>query len=218
MFRRTVQGLSARVPPPADAVLYGPRGNGKTSLLAWLAAEAKAVRGVDALYLDPSEIPDTTTLAARLTRRSFRRPFAPAEATVRGVTSQRFPGEGPRLLRETLERRVRRRGLVLLFDEAHTLPPEVGRSLLTVSQQVRFRGLRFLLVLAGTPDSRPARRNRRHLLESERNPPHRAPRRRSRRASDSRAACRRRDHDSGRCARSRSGRMPRVPLLPPTLG
>lgn len=154
MFRRTVQGLSARVPPPADAVLYGPRGNGKTSLLAWLAAEAKAVRGVDALLLDPSEIPDTAALAARLARRPFRRPFAPAEATVRGVTSQRSPGEGPRLLRETLERRVRRRGLVLLFDEAHTLPPEVGRSLLAVSQQVRSRGLRFLLVLAGTPDLR----------------------------------------------------------------
>lgn len=154
MFRRTVQGLSARVPPPADAVLYGPRGNGKTSLLAWLAAEAKAVRGVDALVLDPSEIPDTAALAARLARRPFRRPFAPAEATVRGVTSQRSPGEGPRLLRETLERRVRRRGSILLFDEAHTLPPEVGRSLLTVSQQVRSRGLRFLLVLAGTPDLR----------------------------------------------------------------
>lgn len=152
MFRRTVQGLSVRVPPPADAVLYGPRGNGKTSLLAWLASEAKTVRGVDALCLDPSEIPDTATLAARLTRRRFRWPFAPVEATVRGVTSQRSPDEGPRLLGETLERRVRRRGLILLFDEAHTLPPEVGRSLLTVSQRVRLHGLRFLLVLAGTPD------------------------------------------------------------------
>ena len=149
MLRRSLDDLSVRVAPPADTILYGPRGNGKTSLLGWVAAEAKAVRGVDALLMDPSEIPDTATLAARLTRRPFRRPFAPAEATVRGVTD-----EGPQLLRKTLERRLRRRGLILLLDEAHTLTLSVARTLLTVSQQVRSRRLRFLLVLAGTPDLR----------------------------------------------------------------
>ena len=154
MLRRSLEDLSARVAPPADTILYGPRGNGKTTLLGWVATEAKAVRGVDALLMDPSEIPDTATLAARLTRRPFRRPFASAEATVRGVSRRRLPDDGPRPLGETLERRLRRRGLILLLDEAHTLPPEVGRTLLTVSQQVRFRGLRFLLVLAGTPDLR----------------------------------------------------------------
>ena len=56
-----------------------------------------------------------------------------------------------------LRKRVSKRPLVLLLDEAHTLERESGRLLLNASQQVG-RRFPFLLVLAGTPDL-PARLN-----------------------------------------------------------
>ena len=48
---------------------------------------------------------------------------------------------------------MKKRPLVLLLDEAHTLDQEVGCALLNASQQVG-KELPFLLVLAGTPELR----------------------------------------------------------------
>lgn len=52
-----------------------------------------------------------------------------------------------------LRSRVRKKGFVLLLDEAHTLDREPGRDLLNASQHLADE-LPFLLVLAGTPDLR----------------------------------------------------------------
>ena len=51
---------------------------------------------------------------------------------------------------EVLAARTRKKPLVLLLDEAHTLDAEVGYALLNASQKIG-RDLPFLLVLAGTP-------------------------------------------------------------------
>ena len=151
-FRRLLAGLSKGRAADADVVLYGPRGNGKTALLGWLEAEAKTCRGLAVVSLTPPEIGDVPTLAARLLRPSAWRRLAPAEGSFRGVT-WRSPEERSRSLTEALRSRVRRRGMIVLVDEAHGLDPEVGGALLNASQQVRRDGP-FLLVLAGTPDLR----------------------------------------------------------------
>ena len=52
-----------------------------------------------------------------------------------------------------LEARARRKPLVLLLDEAHTLDERVGCAFLNASQKIG-RDLPFLLVLAGTPGLR----------------------------------------------------------------
>lgn len=152
LFRRLLAGLSKGRAADGEVVLYGPRGNGKTALLGWLEAEAQTCRGLEVVSLTPPEFRDVPTLAARLLRRPLWRRLAPAEGSFRGVT-WRSPEERSRSLTEALRSRVRRRGMIVLVDEAHGLDPEVGGALLNASQQVRRDGP-FLLVLAGTPDLR----------------------------------------------------------------
>lgn len=124
---------------PADAVLSGPRGNGKTVLLRWLEQTAEQ-RGIDALWLTPDEIPDLDRLAnvlalpgalQRLGRklRGIGLFSRKAELDTTPVPEER--------LDEALVKRCRQAPLVVLLDEAHTLDTEVGRALLNTSQKVR---------------------------------------------------------------------------------
>ena len=139
--------------PPSEIVLYGPRGNGKTALLAWIEQEVSSVAGVDALKITPSEFDTGMEIAEILLPESWWDTARPAESTVRGVTGR--PGENapaPRV-RSVLETRSAKRPLILLLDEAHTLDPRVGQELLNAAQSVG-RTHPFLLVLAGTPNLR----------------------------------------------------------------
>ena len=152
LFRGLLAALSKRVAPDSDVILYGPRGNGKTALLKWVATEAEPLRRIDVVWLNPSEISDSRVLITRLAPRPFWRRLTPTEASVRGFIWRSRP-ERPLALTEVLARRLRRRALVVLIDEAHTLDTEVGHNLLNASQQARVGdSLPFLLVLAGTPD------------------------------------------------------------------
>ena len=153
LFSSLLAVLDRGEPPPSEVVLYGPRGNGKTALLAWMEEEASTVPGVDALKITPSEFDTRTEFAEILLPESWWETARPAEFTVRGVTWR--PGENapaPRV-RSVLEARSAKRPLMLLLDEAHTLDPRVGRELLNAAQSVG-RTLPFLLVLAGTPNLR----------------------------------------------------------------
>lgn len=146
LFRRRLDELRRGIPPPAEIVLYGPRGNGKTALLFWLEELAKERRGVEVIGLAPSFFDGPTDLAREIQPRSrwrvlvpkrifFRRPEAPASQS----------------LEEALTKRVSKKPLILLLDEAHRLDADTCRLLLDASQKVGRRSP-FLLVLAGTPD------------------------------------------------------------------
>ncbi len=138
--------------PPNEVLLYGPRGNGKTVLLLWLEEQARSHPGIDVVRLFPSILPDASRLADALRGGSWLERLTGAEAGWRGLTL-RFAGRGPGSLDEVLRRRVRRRPLLAVVDEAHMLDIEVGRTLLNVSQFVG-RTMPFQLVLAGTPHLR----------------------------------------------------------------
>ena len=151
-FRALLGALAHGVPPPAEVVLHGPRGNGKTALLAWLEDAAAAFPEIDVVFTDPSEISTRTDLAERLLSESWRRRLSPDEISLSGLTWR--PGKGPPpSSREVLSVRAGRKPLLLLLDEAHTLTPQVGNTLLNASQSVR-RRMPLLLVLAGTPGLR----------------------------------------------------------------
>lgn len=137
VFRRLLTDLEERRPPPREVVLYGPRGNGKTTLLAWVEREAAPGSRVEVLRVTPSEFHDSEDLANLLRPRRWWRRVA----------------LDSRQLKEVVRRRVERKPLALLVDEAHTLDKKAGRALLNCSQQVGAE-LPFLLVLAGTPDLR----------------------------------------------------------------
>ena len=139
-------------PPPREIVFHGPRGNGKTALLAWFQKEVTASHAVDTIRLVPAAIRTETKLVERLLPSSWWQRLAPGETSIYGITWR--PGEDrPPPLDEALAARSAKKPLVLLLDETHTLAPEVGSALLNASQQVG-RKLPFLLVLAGTPELR----------------------------------------------------------------
>ncbi len=50
-----------------------------------------------------------------------------------------------------IERRARRKPVLVTIDEAHTLPLKLGRALLSAGQRWQYSGLPAMLLLAGTP-------------------------------------------------------------------
>ena len=152
-FRTRITAMAEGVPPPNEVILYGPRGNGKTVLLVWLQHEIARFRSLEAIRMTPSEIATRGQLAERLLPEAWWTGLTPEEVSVAGMAWR--PGDKRRVPRapDILAARARRKPLVLLLDEAHTLAPEVGQSLLNASQIVGSE-LPFLLVLAGTPDLR----------------------------------------------------------------
>lgn len=151
--------------PPREAVLYGPRGNGKTVLLETFRRQCEA-RGADTLDLTPAQLRDVTDLASRLLYDDsaigkFLTSVTPSGLSIDlqaigarwdSMTVTEQDNAKRRHLVGLLIERCRKRPLVVALDEAHTLDVEAGQTLLNASQQVRKQGAAFLLVLAGTPN------------------------------------------------------------------
>ena len=137
---------------PRDAVLSGPRGNGKTVLLRWFECEAEAAGKVDVVWRTPSDLPSLDALATALVPPTRFRPLLPDTLSVSiGIGRLGWElGGNPGTLTELLTLRCAHRPLVILLDEAHTLDETVGRALLNAGQSVA-AAAPFLLVLAGTP-------------------------------------------------------------------
>ena len=149
--------------PPRDVVLFGPRGNGKTVLLGAIEAECAAGKKADVIALTPSQVKTEADLAALLLydEPGLMERLKPDSGGVNvGIFNIRWDKlnrpeqdqHARRHLVSMLRVRCGQRPLVVTLDEAHTLDPDVGRTLLNASQLARGQGARFLLVLAGTPD------------------------------------------------------------------
>ena len=139
--------------PPHDVALMGPRGNGKTVLLNWFARACRDAAGpVDVVRLSPSLTRTHQALADALAPASFIRNVLLRKVGVAGVGEAEWsaPDRSAQDLTGRLTARCRRKPVVVLVDEAHTLAEDAGRLLLNVSQEVRANAP-FLLVLAGTP-------------------------------------------------------------------
>ena len=138
---------------PRDAVLSGPRGNGKTVLLRWFQKDIESDKsGAEVIALTPDEFSSVDGLATALAPpRRFASLVPDSLSLSIGVGRLGWElGEAPGSLTALLTARCRERPLVLLLDEAHTLDPDIGRTLLNASQRVAAEAP-FLLVLAGTP-------------------------------------------------------------------
>lgn len=183
-LRGLLRRLLAGQPPSRDAVLYGPRGNGKTVLLGAFETECRAA-GTVVLALNASQVKTVDALARQLLQsnavspgkeaanplagqiqsagRAVQREFptmavGTASAGVPGIGAVTWEQMSREQLDANLERlvtdRCRHKPLVVTLDEAHTLELEAGHRLLNLSQQLRKNGAPFLLALAGTPDLR----------------------------------------------------------------
>ena len=152
LFRALLTRMEDRARLPAEVILYGPRGNGKTVLLRWLEDEAASRRGIETVVLLPSSIPNEGRLAERLLPRSWWDRLTPEQVALAGFSWRPGrSGASPPPPEDVLTARARKAPLLVVMDEAHTLDIGVGRALLNASQLVRARHP-FLLVLAGTPN------------------------------------------------------------------
>ena len=144
--------LHAGNAPPHDVALMGPRGNGKTVLINWFADACGDIGRVDVARLSPSRIRTQQALAEALLPVSLVRKILPRKLGVTGVGQAEWdaPERSAQDLTERLTARCRKRPVVVLVDEAHTLSRDVGQLLLNLSQEVRANAP-LLLVLAGTP-------------------------------------------------------------------
>ncbi len=141
---------------PSDIILYGPRGYGKTVLLQWLEDYCMECHGYTVLPILPSDsmalkdqlMEELGTAQAQVTTEGS----GSLDAKVVKVGGKRSVVQssqaGP--LSSFLIKKANENPLVLLVDEAHTMPVTWGRELLNASQRVRQKAP-FLLVLAGTP-------------------------------------------------------------------
>lgn len=154
LLTRLLADLSACKAPPHNVALTGPRGNGKTVLLRWFERACRDADDVDVELISPSRIHDGQSLADLLlpptgiARLLPRRVVVPAPGGAKAEWS--LSPTSQRNLTERLIVRCRKKPLVVLLDEAHTLDLDVGRLLLNTSQHVRANAP-FLLILAGTP-------------------------------------------------------------------
>ena len=138
---------------PCGAILSGPRGNGKTALLRWFHREIDARDApCDVVWTTPSEVGDLDQVATSLvppSRFKALRPDPLSFSVGIGRLGWQLGGHG-RSLTLLLAARCKRRPLVLLLDEAHTLPLTAGQALLNASQAVSAEAP-FLMAMAGTP-------------------------------------------------------------------
>ncbi len=139
--------------PGTGAVLYGPRGNGKTALLLWAVREARE-QGVRVVRMPASSEGLGEGLRVELS-------LLPSWGTgfLRRFRGLKVPGFGIRMnapedgaLLRMLARTARRRPLLVALDEAHKMDPGPGRDLLNAVQHVQGEGRPVMLALAGTPD------------------------------------------------------------------
>ena len=152
LLKQCLADLAGGRSPPHDVVLVGPRGNGKTALLNWFEGVCRRTR-VDVVRSTPSVIRTEPALALALLPAAGWKRILPARWGVAGVGKAEWEASAPsaQTLVERLTARCRRKPVVVLIDEAHTLDHDVGRLLLNVSQEVGAQGP-FLLALAGTPE------------------------------------------------------------------
>ena len=155
--------LRAGEAPSQDAVLYGPRGNGKTVLMREFLNRTGDVPDLQVIRLTPDKIPDLPALCRNIVRerpgRSLiqrlkavkRLDISPSETGLPGLGIEFDTPAETRLLPEILDDRISEGPLVLALDEAHVLHPAIGQALLNVVQDMRDKGRPVLLMLAGTP-------------------------------------------------------------------
>lgn len=130
-------------------IFWGPPGNGKSAMLAWMAAEGRA-RGIQVQEYVASELATREQLIEKVAGRP-RWTERVGEISLGSFRCKLSPRTED-ALDHILMRRIRKAPLALLIDEAQSLEPSVGKMILNAVQKLASRDAAILLVLAGTPD------------------------------------------------------------------
>ena len=141
--------------PSEDLLFYGPRGNGKTTLLLEIGQRARE-RGARVETFPVEALTDATRLVRRLQERAqvLGGGLTGVQAAGIGVsTAPGAPPEDPETLLALWVGSNEHRPLVILLDEVQTMSPEVARPFFDAVQKTKFGAAPFLVLAAGTPDA-----------------------------------------------------------------
>ena len=150
---------------PTAIALFGPRGCGKTALLGWIAGKAKKKKlpvirlvkqhfeSVDSLAKTLAENADSNLISrAYSIRGGLKDPTGQlGSAELEFTTKSEYTPIENTLFLINLLAAASTKGLAIFVDEAHDLPPEVGRFFYDSTQSAA-QDYPILLVIAGTPD------------------------------------------------------------------
>jgi len=157
-FQLAIYTLMERRQGHQNMIVYGPRGNGKTSLLEKLSEYTRNEYGdnVEVLWATPSEIRTSEKLEHWI--RSEGKPATPVVQGIQGKAgawilegSANLKIQRPDGIKAAIRERCNANPVVLIVDEAHRLDRQTAEDLLNASQTVRRERIPFFLVLAGTP-------------------------------------------------------------------
>lgn len=149
-----LDALEADAPPPRGLLFFGPRGDGKTAVLARIAEDARR-RGLRAENLSVAALGSLGALTRRLQEKAGLAGTRVTSVQVggAGITADRGePTEDPGAL---LARWIQSAAdpLVILLDDVQAIELESGRAFFDAVQEATTRTLLFVLLTAGTPDS-----------------------------------------------------------------
>ena len=147
--------LAAGGMPPQDLLLYGPRGNGKTTLLIEIERRARE-RGLRVEELPVDALTTRERLVRHLQERAglWRGRLTGVQVAGVGATADRAaPSEEIGQLFRAWIGTDEIRPLVIVMDEIHALSPEAARPFFDAVQTAKNGGQPFLLLAAGTPDA-----------------------------------------------------------------
>lgn len=134
--------------------LYGPRGNGKTTLLGEHRIRARRL-GVRVVSVKIGELRDDPAALAHLLMPGWKVNLGRVRSIMGGAfgfSAGIELGESHGQLEVAMREALRKSPVALIIDEAHTLPAGLGRALLQVAQDCVTDALPLLLTMAGTPD------------------------------------------------------------------
>ncbi len=149
LIRNRLARLAQARAPGTFVLLHGPRGNGKTVLLVWSKRQAKSrnISVIDIRLGESDRLENETHEHPGLSR--WLRVVTGFSILGAGVDRREVP---PSKAVTAIERRARRKPVLVTIDEAHTLPLKLGRALLSAGQRWHHSGLPAMLLFAGTPD------------------------------------------------------------------
>ena len=152
---RALDRLTEGQSPSADLLFYGPRGNGKTTLLLEIARRARE-RGLRVEALSRAALAGVEKLVRNLQERTGRLQGQVTGVQFAGVGATGIPAapteDIPKLLISWIDAEPAR-PLVIVVDEVQTLSPEVGEPFFDAVQSAKSGAAPFLVLAAGTPDA-----------------------------------------------------------------
>ena len=146
--------LAAGGMPPQDLLLYGPRGNGKTTLLIELDRRARE-RGLRVEDLPVDALTARERLVRHLQERAGLRRDRLTGVQVAGVGATADRAAPSEEIGELFRAWIGTDEvpLVIVMDEIHALSPEAARPFFDAVQTAKNGSPPFLLLAAGTPDA-----------------------------------------------------------------